>query len=831
MSELVVDPRVYYVSGIGRARAGLELALHGSLLCAAYYLGTVVGYALIFPSSYFSVVWPPNTILLVALLLSPPRRWPWILLIVLPVHMAAQAQYAVSTSTAGLYYVYDCVLVLTTAVVLRRCGLGQLGLDSLRQTLVFLVATTVAVASATLVWSPLIVSLSRGGDVWLQWGLAFMSNQLPFLVAAPGIVIALTRGVEMLRSASPARLAELGILAVSLLLCTVIVRMSPPMLGSLPAFFCAPLPVLLWAAVRFGPAGLSIAFTMFGSMAISNAVAGDGPFVTQSAHDNVLWLQLFLLVLYVPMLVLATVGEERRGKEAALRENEARYRGIVEDQTELICRFRADGTYTFVNGAYCRYFQTTPERLLGWNFWGFIPFDRHPAAREFLDSISPDHPVASCEHEVLAPGGGIRWQQWTDRGFFDEHGRIVEYQAVGRDITERKRAEEEHRLLEAQKHVEAALRETDRRKDEFLAMLAHELRNPLAAVTMAVALLRRLERPNEEVSWARDLIGRQAGQLTRLVDDLLDLSRITRGKIKVRMAPLDLHSVIAHAVETSLPLMLEREHRFSTDIPPTSLRLRADGARLAQLISNLLNNAARYTDVGGSIHLSARREGSEILLSVSDNGVGISPDMLDRVFDLFTQVERVSEDGQGGLGIGLTLVKRLVELHGGSVEARSAGSGLGSEFIVRLPALTDLEPVPEASFVARTFAGTTHGLRILVVDDNADAADAMARMLELKAHEVEVVHDGRSALRAFERVCPDVVLLDLGLPEFDGLQVARALRKRGDKSQVLLVAMTGFGRDEDRRRTAEAGFDHHLVKPVDFAALDAVLAGSSKRSA
>ena len=964
VTALRLEPRrTSFIPRLGRTRSGFGLALHGAWLGAAYYVGTVAGYALLFPESYISVVWPPNTILLVGLLLSPPRQWPWLLSITLPVHLVAQASHGVSVSAAALYYTYDCVLVLTTAAALHRFGLGRLALESLRHTLIFLVVTTVTVAVASLVWSPLIVSLLWGGDVWSQWGLAFLSNYLPFLVAAPGLVIGMTRGAESLRTASLAQLTEMVALGLVLLVCGVVVfGIEPRAVLSLPAFFCAPLPLLLWAALRFGPGGLSLSFTAFGSMAISNAVAADAPALAGSAGDAVLWLQLFLLALYVPMLVLTSVVEERRGKEAALRENEARYRGIVEDQTELICRMLPDGTYTFVNGAYCRYFQSTPEDLLGRSFWAFLPPEQRPKSRAFLDSITVDYPVATIEHEVVAPGGGIRWQQWTDRGFFDEHGRIVEYQAVGRDITarkrseealeatrqqfmslanhvpvhvwmddehhrvqfvnaryreyvgltgddlpdgwlneihpddaqaylafmltmdtawasrrapivrrtehhtqvrlrrhdgeyhwfdvialprfegdrfvgylgcriditERKRAEEEHRLLEAQKQVAAALREADRRKDEFLAMLAHELRNPLAPVSTALELMRHLELPDATLRWARDVMSRQVGQLTRLVDDLLDLSRITRGTINVQMEPLDLRSVLSHAVETSRPLIAERGHRFSTDVAPGGLRLRGDGVRLAQLVSNLLNNAAKYTDAGGSIHLSAQRDADDIVLSVRDDGVGIAPDMLERVFDVFVQVERSRDHAQGGLGIGLTLVKRLVELQGGTVEARSGGPGRGSEFVVRLPALIEAEPACEVAVDSRPLAGWEHGLRILVVDDNADSADAMARLLALEKHEVQVVYDGASALLAVERGLPDVVLLDLALPGMDGLQVAHELRRREDASRVLLVAMTGFGRDEDRRRTAEAGFDHHLVKPVDFAALGAVLAGSRR---
>jgi PAS domain S-box-containing protein len=814
----------------GRLRFGVGLALRGALLCAAYYAGTAVGYAVILPGSYVSVVWPPNTVLLVALLLSPTRRWPWILSIGLPVHLAAHANHGASASTSAIYYGFNCVIVLTTAAALRRCRIDRLPLESLQQTLRFLGVTTVAVGIATLIWSLLIVSLWQGfpRSSHSVWVAVFLSNYLPFLVMTPALVIGATRRPSVRRVLAGPRVVEVAALGVGLAICgTLLFSIEPSSVRSLPAFFCVPVPLLLWAAVRFGPAGLSGAFTVFAGMAVTTALGSNGTFVGEPTEESVLWLQLFLLALYVPMLVLAAVVGERRDKEAALRESEARYRGIVEDQSELICRLLPDGTYTFVNGAYARYFKTTPEALMGRSFWAFLPPEQRSRSREFLDSIRVDRPVATIEHEVLLPDGEVRWQQWTDRGFFDERGRVVEYQAVGRDVTALKRAEEEHRQLVAQKRVETALREADRRKDEFIAMLAHELRNPLAPVVSALEIVRGLDLHDETFQWARDVIGRQVAQLRRLVDDLLDLSRISRGSINVRMEPLDLRSAISQAVETSQPLMTARRHRFSTDIAPLPLAVRGDLVRLAQVVSNLLNNAAKYTDPGGTIRLSARRDGSEVVLSVLDNGAGIPPDMQERIFETFVQVEGTSDRAQGGLGIGLTLVERLVELHGGSVHAYSEGPGRGSEFVVRLPVDRALASATVAN--VRRAAGARPGLRILVVDDNVDSADAMVRLLEGQQHEVHVVNDGRSALSEAERVWPDVVLLDLALPGMDGLQVARELRRRGDAS-VLLVAMTGFGRDEDRRRTAEAGFDHHLVKPIDSSALGAVLAGS-RRSA
>jgi PAS domain S-box-containing protein len=525
---------------------------------------------------------------------------------------------------------------------------------------------------------------------------------------------------------------------------------------------------------------------------------------------------------------------EREQVELALRESEARYRGVVEDQTELICRFRPDGTYTFVNGAYCRYFQRTADQLLGRDFWSFVPKQAQQVGRDNLASITPDHPVATCEHQVVAPGGEIRWQQWTDRGFFDEQGRVVEYQSVGRDITELKRAEaqklEQKLQLETQNQAAAALREADKRKDQFLAMVSHELRDPLAALNMAMALMRTEQMPSEDSRSALEVMSRQINKLNRLVDDLLDVARITSSKITLQLETLDLRQVAVEAVETSRPWLLARRQTLLEEIPPSALMVSGDAVRLTQVVSNLLSNASKYSPIGGKIRLAIRRAGEQAVLVVSDEGIGISRELLDRVFGPFVQASDPAS-GPPGLGLGLTLVRRLTELHGGQVQALSGGEGQGSEFVVRLPALPTRTPV-EATASSRapepTPPDSPGRRRILVVDDNIDSATSLARVLQRQAHHVDVAHDGRTALLAAEANNPDVVLLDIAMPGLDGLEVARHLRRRSGP-HPMLVAITGYGRSEDRRRTAEAGFDHHLVKPVNLQTLRSLLEHTTPR--
>ncbi|HEU5182006.1 MAG TPA: ATP-binding protein, partial [Candidatus Polarisedimenticolia bacterium] len=389
-------------------------------------------------------------------------------------------------------------------------------------------------------------------------------------------------------------------------------------------------------------------------------------------------------------------------------------------------------------------------------------------------------------------------------------GEIVGLRGTVQDVTDMKQAQE-------------ALQEADRRKDEFLATLAHELRNPLAPIHNALQILRL---PGAEGAGAEriyEMMSRQVSHMVRLVDDLMEVSRITRGKIEIRKEPVDLAAVVRTAVETSRPLIDAARHRLTIDLPPEPLVLEADLVRLAQVLTNLLNNAAKYTENEGRILLAARREGGQVVIAVRDNGRGIPAAMLPRVFDLFTQVEQRYSRSQGGLGIGLTLARSLVGLHGGTVEARSEGPGQGSEFIVRLPLAVkqigsggiEQRPLLPAAVAAH---------RILVVDDNRDAADSLGVLLESLGANVQTAHDGSSALAAVGTFQPSVVLLDIGMPGMDGFEVARRARQQQGGEGVTLIALSGWGQEEEQRRSREAGIDYHLIKPVDLAALEQLLA-------
>ena len=374
------------------------------------------------------------------------------------------------------------------------------------------------------------------------------------------------------------------------------------------------------------------------------------------------------------------------------------------------------------------------------------------------------------------------------------------YEAAQREIASRERAE-------------AALQETDRRKDEFLATLAHELRNPLAPIRQAALISNTATATEAQKRWSHDVIARQVQHMSLLLDDLLDISRVTRGTLELRMEMTELAQIIDAAIETARPAIDAKRHRFSLDIPPEPVLFAADPLRLAQVLANLLTNAAKYTDREGDIRLRAAHDSEHVTITVADSGVGIPLEALSQVFRMFSQVKSSQDRSEGGLGIGLALSKGLVELHGGTIEARSAGAGRGSEFVVRLPYRT--VPLRGSSSPAVALKRTSTPRRVLIADDNRDAAESLAMLLGLEGHEVTVVHDGQQAIAAFDALLPEVALLDIGMPELDGYEVARQVRQRSLGRAVTLIAVTGWGQENDKARALAAGFNHHFTKPVE----------------
>ncbi len=451
----------------------------------------------------------------------------------------------------------------------------------------------------------------------------------------------------------------------------------------------------------------------------------------------------------------------------------------------------------------------------------------HPEDRESLQAAfdaaqDPNGPgTFSAEYRILRANGEVRWIVGRSQTFFTGEGaqrRPERTVGAELDVTERKR-------------IEMDLRSADRRKDEFLATLSHELRNPLAPIRTAAQMLTLANLDREQLAWARQVIHRQVEHMARLLDDLLDVARITRGKLELRKERVDLGTIVDAAIESARPLITARKHGLTVDLSPQLPSVNGDPVRLAQVLSNLLTNAAKYTDPPGRIALTARVVGGDTLrISVKDNGIGLSPAALAHIFQMFSQVEDAYSRSEGGLGIGLALVKGLVTLHGGSIEALSEGPGAGSEFVVTLPIDrtpygddVEVRPAPGAS-------AQPSRRRILVADDNQDAADSLAILLEAAGHEVRTAHGGESALSIASTFQPAIALLDIGMPDLDGYEVAKRLRSMPAGQSMHLIAITGWGQEEDKRRALGAGFDFHLTKPIELHQLEVLLDECGARS-
>lgn len=501
---------------------------------------------------------------------------------------------------------------------------------------------------------------------------------------------------------------------------------------------------------------------------------------------------------------LRDITETKRA-EQALQDSEAHFRLMADNAPAMLWVSDADARCTYLSTQWYEYTGSTPDEGLGFGWVECVhDDDRQNAQDAFLQANERRVPF-NADYRMRTRNGEYRWIADAGLPRFDAQGEFQGYVGCVVDVHDRK-------------NYEQTLMEADRRKDEFLATLAHELRNPLAPVRNAVQLFRLKGPPEPQLQWARDVIDRQVDHLTRLIDDLLDVSRITRNNLELRKQSVALAEVIQGAVETSRPLIEQCGHELTVIVPPEPVYLQADPMRLAQVFSNLLSNAAKYTERDGHIWLTAALEGREIVVRVRDSGVGIPPETMPRLFELFFQADSSLERSHSGLGIGLSLARRLIELHGGSIEARSEGIGRGSEFIVRLTNLAET-PVPLPRESGGKTAREATALCILVVDDNHDSADSLAALLRLTGNEVHTAYDSLEALQRAEKLRPDVALLDIGMPKMNGCEAARHLRRLPWGKNLLLIAVTGWGQEEDRRRTREAGFDAHLVKPVDHAAL------------
>jgi PAS domain S-box-containing protein len=498
---------------------------------------------------------------------------------------------------------------------------------------------------------------------------------------------------------------------------------------------------------------------------------------------------------------------------------------IVESSEDAIVSKTLEGIIRSWNRAAERLFGYSAEEAVGQPIASLIiPPDRVQEERQILERLGRGERIEHFETVRVAKSGRRLDVALTISPIRNAAGVIVGASKIARDISERKASEQARdRAMSELRQAEEALREADRRKDEFLAVLAHELRNPLAPIRYAIAWARKDGGAQGGRLQAQAIIERQVEHMSRLLDDLLDVSRITRGTLLLRRCSIELSEALAAAQEAARPLLEAKDHTLAVKLPQESSRLVADPVRLAQILANLLVNAAKYTDTGGRIEVDARREESELVIAVRDNGMGISAEMMPRLFSLFAQASPALERPDGGLGIGLSLVRGLVELHGGSITAHSQGAGHGAEFVVRLP-IGDptAAELQDPARSAPASAGTKH-LRVLVADDNRDSAATCAALLESSGHEVRIAHSGGEAFELGCRMKPDALLLDIGMPVLNGYQLAQRVRGTPWGRAATLIAITGWGQEQDKRRAIEAGFDHHLTKPIDPGSLEMLL--------
>jgi two-component system CheB/CheR fusion protein len=504
-----------------------------------------------------------------------------------------------------------------------------------------------------------------------------------------------------------------------------------------------------------------------------------------------------------PDLILLTIEDvtESRRAAAASRASEERFRLLAETMPEKILTADESGAVGYCNPQWTAFSGLSADQLAGWGWTNLIhPEDSPESLAAWRKSLQTGSPCV-LEHRLRRRDGEYRWHVSRATASV-RHGEPTTWIWASTDINE--------------------VKESDQRKDEFLATLAHELRSPLAPIGNALQILQRVG-TNNAAKPALEVLQRQFSHAVRLMDDLLDVSRISRGKVALHRVRMDLGLAVQQAVELARVHTERRSQQLDVELPAAPLYLDADLARLVQIIGNLLNNASKFTDAGGHIRLDAAREGDEAVIRIRDDGIGLARSQLSRIFEMFVQVDTSLERSHGGLGIGLTLVKKLVEMHGGRVEARSEGLGTGTEFVIRLPAAS-AGPAAESASAAEPVPSVPSPRRVLVVDDNLDSAESLSELLRLEGHDVHLAHDGLAAIAAAAAIQPDVVLLDIGLPRLNGYEAGRRIRQQAGERPLLMVALTGWGQQEDRARSKGAGFDAHLVKPLDISALRAMFA-------
>jgi signal transduction histidine kinase/CheY-like chemotaxis protein len=787
----------------------------GALLLASLYFGAAkLGLALAFQAEQVTAVWPPTGIALAAVLLFGYRIWPGIAL------GAFLANLTVSEPplTACGIAVGNTLEALVGAWLLRNVCSFQNHLERLRDVLgLVLTAAGCTIVSATIGVSSLCVSGLQSweayGSLWWLWWLGDAAGAV---LVAP---LLLTGAAWRETRFSSGRIIEVAALLGTLLLVSTVV-----FAGGLTAEISrhpleyAIFPLVVWAALRFGQPGTAAVSFIASGIAIWGTVHGYGPFATGTTHENLILLQAFMAVVAVTALLLSAAITERRRAEERLRHRVAELSTLLEILPTGVWIGNSDCSQITGNPAAYQIMGLPPD--INASVTTAAP-EMPPGLRIFANGVevrpedAPMQQVArsgqalrNIEHELLFPDGTRKTVYASIAPLFGEDGKVRGVIGSYADFSDRKQ-------------FELALRAADRRKDEFLAMLAHELRNPLASLTNGLEILRLTGGSGESADQARLMMGRQLHHLTRLVDDLLEVARMIRGKVRLRLRRLDLVQLVRETAEDQRLSLEKAGVTLHVQLPDMPAWMSADATRLAQVVHNLLDNAGKFTDRCGDVIVSVLVDAgcNQALLSVRDTGVGIEPDMLPCLFDVFTQADRSLDRPRGGLGLGLAVVKGLVELHGGQVRVTSAGRGQGAEFTVRLP----LEANPPVGPACTEQSRSIDRKRILVVEDNRDVAESTRLLLELQGQEVRLAFSGPEGVQAAAEWRPDVVLCDIGLPGLSGYEVARALRENPRTAGIRLIAVSGYGQQGDRHQSRTAGFDAHVTKPVELAALQEAL--------
>ena len=810
------------------------------ILALTYYAAAKLGLSMAFVAPQVTAVWPPSGIAVAALILFGPRLWPGVMLGAFFANVtASEPVWTAVAISAG-----NTLEGLIAAVILKR----YLNFDHLLErrrdvlALTFIAALLSTLAAATIGAASLcasgVQSWERFSAIWSVW---WIGDAIGVILVTP---LALTWSRRNWRFVRVRAFEGMG-LAILLLVLTYSMFLSER-IAYLKHSEYAVFPVIIWAAVRFGPLGVAAASGGIGAIAVVATLQGTGPFAGGSGNDSLVLLQLFMGVVAVTGLLLAAAMRERA--RMSLLEQTGRL------ATDLLSESPA------LNQAAPRILRLLATTL-GWDLAAYwtVDSDAHvlrsqaswtsPAAASLqlsgtmlpLDRVDQlavracaqattvwrrDFGAASTslDKSGRTAGNAVAFPvQFADRTFGIIE--LAQFEPRSHDLDLAGLLEEIGRNLGSfieRTNVTTQLKEADRRKDEFLAMLSHELRNPLAPIRNALHILKTSPSPQGRNNELIETMSRQVDHLVHLVDDLLDTSRTIQGKIQLRLETVPLDAVIDRACEILNPVLTSSQHRLEIRRCADPLWVRCDVTRLAQVFENLLNNAVKYSEPGTRILLSTERKDASAIVRVRDWGAGIEAAHLQHIFDLFYQSDKSLERSQGGLGIGLTLVQYIVGMHGGAVKATSEGPGEGSEFVVSLPIAPPPENPPQTNVTPIVAAGSNE-VRVLVVDDNHDAAETLCVFLEMSGYHPTAAYSGTQAMELAQSTKPHVILLDIGLPGMNGYEVAAWIRKQPELNQPRLIAITGYGQEEDRRRCEEAGFDLHLVKPVDLERLDAAI--------